>query len=105
MQHKEIKSKDSSATVGVAMSGGVDSSVTAKLLKNKGYQVQGFFMALAQPDLDQQIDRVKKVAKHLDVSLTVIDLADEFKETVLDISPKAISREKPPTPALSVIPG
>ena len=63
------------------MSGGVDSSVTASLLKNKGYHVQGFFMALAQPDLGQQIERVKKVAEHLNVSLTVIDLADAFRET------------------------
>ena len=100
MQHQEIKSKDSPKSVGVAMSGGVDSSVTAKLLKNKGYQVQGFFMALAQPDLDQQIERVKKVANHLDISLTVIDLAEEFKETVLDYFTSSYFEGKTPNPCV-----
>ena len=94
------KPNNTRASVGIAMSGGVDSSVTAKLLKNKGYQVQGFFMALAQPDLDQQIERVKKVAKHLDVSLTVIDLADEFKETVLDYFTQSYFKGKTPNPCI-----
>jgi len=97
MQQEGIKTK---VSVGVAMSGGVDSSVTAKLLKNKGYLVQGFFMALAQPDLDQQIERVKKVANHLDVSLTVIDLADEFKETVLDYFTSSYFKGRTPNPCV-----
>jgi tRNA-specific 2-thiouridylase len=100
MQHQEIKNKHSSTTVGIAMSGGVDSSVTAKLLKNKGYLVQGFFMALAQPDLEQQIERVKKVAIHLDIPITVIDLADEFKETVLDYFTSSYFEGRTPNPCV-----
>ena len=100
MQHKGIKSKDSSITVGVAMSGGVDSSVTANLLINKGYQVQGFFMALAQPDLDQQIERVKKIAKYLDIPLTVIDLKNEFKKTVLNYFTSSYFKGKTPNPCV-----
>ena len=100
MQDQGIKSKDSSITVGVAMSGGVDSSVTAKLLKNTGYQVQGFFMALAQPDLDQQIDRVKKVANHLDIPVTIVDLADEFQQTVLDYFTQSYFKGKTPNPCI-----
>jgi tRNA-specific 2-thiouridylase len=87
-------------SVGVAMSGGVDSSVTATLLKNRGHDVHGFFMALAQPDLDQQIERVEKVAKHLDVSLTVIDLADEFKKTVLDYFTSSYFDGRTPNPCV-----
>jgi tRNA-specific 2-thiouridylase len=97
MLQKEMKSAKS---VGVAMSGGVDSSVTAKLLKNMGLRVQGFFMALAQPDLDQQIKRVKKVAEHLNVSLTVIDLTDEFKEAVLDYFSSSYFQGKTPNPCV-----
>jgi len=86
--------------VGVAMSGGVDSSVTATLLKNMGYVVHGFFMALAQPDLDQQVDRVKKVAAHLDIPLTVIDLAAEFQEMVLDYFTESYFAGKTPNPCI-----
>jgi tRNA-specific 2-thiouridylase len=69
--------------VAVAMSGGVDSSVTAALLKKQGYQVQGVFMTLAQPDIDEQLVRVRAMADRLDVELTVIDLHHEFADLVL----------------------
>ena len=85
-------------TVGVAMSGGVDSSVTASLLKNRGYDVHGYFMALAQPDIDQQVERAKKVAAHLQIRLTVVDLGEEFKETVLDYFTQSYFRGKTPNP-------
>ena len=87
-------------SVGVAMSGGVDSSVTAKLLKKSGHDVHGFFMALAQPDLNQQIERVKKVAEHLDITLTVIDLAAEFRKTVLDYFTSSYFDGRTPNPCV-----
>jgi tRNA-specific 2-thiouridylase len=97
MQQQETKTKRS---VGVAMSGGVDSSVTATFFKNTGYAVHGFFMALAQPDLDQQVERVKKVAKHLDIPVTVIDLSNEFKQTVLDYFTQSYFDGKTPNPCI-----
>jgi len=87
-------------SVGVAMSGGVDSSVTATLLKNRGYDVHGFFMALAQPDLHQQVEGVKKVAAHLHIPLSVVDLQEEFKETVLDYFTGSYFRGKTPNPCV-----
>lgn len=87
-------------SVGVAMSGGVDSSVTAKLLKNMGHEVYGFFMALAQPDLGNQIKRVKKVAAHLEVPFTVVDLTTEFKETVLEYFIRSYLEGKTPNPCV-----
>jgi tRNA-specific 2-thiouridylase len=100
LKQKKAEVRKSRILVGVAMSGGVDSSVTASLLKNKGYDVQGFFMALAQPDLTQQVDRVKKVAAHLNIPLTVVDLADEFKDVVLDYFTESYFEGKTPNPCI-----
>jgi len=87
-------------TVGVAMSGGVDSSVTAALLKEQGYEVHGFFMALAQPDLDRQIARVRKLADYLKISLTVVDLAGVFQQQVLDYCIATYYRGRTPNPCM-----
>jgi tRNA-specific 2-thiouridylase len=94
------KQRDRRISVGVAMSGGVDSSVTATLLKNMGHDVHGFFMALAQPDLDQQIERVKKVAACLDIPLAVVDLKEAFAETVLAYFTQSYFQGKTPNPCI-----
>jgi len=96
----ESGKREKKISVGVAMSGGVDSSVTASLLKNKGYDVQGFFMALAQPDIQQQVERVKKVADYLHIPLTVVNLESEFKETVLAYFTGSYLRGKTPNPCV-----
>jgi len=87
-------------TVGVAMSGGVDSSVTAALLKEQGFAVHGFFMALSQPDLDEQIARVRKVADYLKIELTVVDLAREFQQQVLDYCTTTYFNGRTPNPCM-----
>jgi tRNA-specific 2-thiouridylase len=69
--------------IAVAMSGGVDSSVTAALLKKEGFEVNGVFMALAQPDIVEQEERVRAMADRLGVGLEVIDLRREFSELIL----------------------
>lgn len=99
------KRSNRQTSVGVAMSGGVDSSVTAILLKNMGHDVQGFFMALTQPDIDQQIDRVSQVAMHLDVPLNIVDLADAFKETVLEYFTSSYFAGRTPNPCIICNPG
>ena len=82
------------------MSGGVDSSVTAALLKEQGYGVHGFFMALAQPDLDLQIARVRRVADYLKIPLTVVDLAGVFQRQVLDYCSTTYYRGRTPNPCM-----
>jgi tRNA-uridine 2-sulfurtransferase len=69
--------------IAVAMSGGVDSSVTAALLRRAGAEVRGVFMRLAQPEVDQHQQRAVAVAAHLGIELTVLDLAGPFREKVL----------------------
>jgi tRNA-specific 2-thiouridylase len=87
-------------SVGVAMSGGVDSSVTAALLQEQGYEVHGFFMALAQPDLDQQIARVRRVADYLKIPLAVVDLARVFQQQVLDYCSTTYFSGRTPNPCM-----
>ena len=87
-------------SIGIAMSGGVDSSVTARLLKNMGHDVHGFFMALAQPDLEHQIKRVKTVAAHMEIPLTVVNLTAEFKEKVLGYFIQSYLEGQTPNPCM-----
>ena len=65
------------------MSGGVDSTACALLLRDS-YQVEGFFMHLAQPNIAAQKLRVEHLAARLGIPLHSIDLQRPFKERVLD---------------------
>lgn len=67
----------------IGMSGGVDSSVAAILLKNEGYEVIGATMVLFDSD-NQNVSDAKKICKILDIEHHVIDLKKEFKEKVIN---------------------
>jgi len=86
--------------IAVAMSGGVDSSVVAALLMERGARVQGVFMALAQPDLAGQIARVRGVADLLGIPLAVIDLGETFKREVVDYFCDSYFAGKTPNPCV-----
>ncbi len=81
------------------MSGGVDSTACTLLLREK-YQVHGFFMALAQPTLTEQLQRVREVAERCEVPLTVIDLRQRFEEKVLDYFAQSYHRGYTPNPCM-----
>ncbi|MFA7383333.1 MAG: tRNA 2-thiouridine(34) synthase MnmA [Desulfurivibrionaceae bacterium] len=84
----------------VAMSGGVDSSVAAALLQRQGAQVQGVFMALAQPDLAEQLRWVRSVADFLKIPLAVVDLAEPFRREVVDYFCASYFAGKTPNPCM-----
>lgn len=84
-----------SARVLVAMSGGVDSSVAAALLRQQGYDVIGIAMRLA-PEADSAVPRrrgaccshddfedARRVAELLDFPFYVVDLHDDFRRRVI----------------------
>jgi tRNA-specific 2-thiouridylase len=83
-------------TVYVGMSGGVDSSVSAALLKTAGYKVVGVFIKPWDPADDPETDwgiacnwRVERreamrAAAHLDIPLITLDASGEYKEKVVD---------------------
>jgi tRNA-specific 2-thiouridylase len=70
-------------SVGVAMSGGVDSTVTAATLLEQGYIVHGFFMKLPLPGLDEQIRKVQAVADQLGIPLHFVEVKEDFKQKVI----------------------
>ena len=77
-----------SKKVVVGLSGGVDSSVAAYLLKKQGYEVIGVTMHMWQPDGNtEEPDSVKdarNVARVLDIPFYVYDFRDVFEEKVMD---------------------
>ncbi len=76
--------------IGIAMSGGVDSTACAIMLQ-KNHPVQGFFMRLAQPDYPAQLERVQEIAGRLGIGLTVVDLQRQFEEKVLRVLCRQLS--------------
>ena len=66
------------------MSGGVDSSYCAYLLKNQGYEVLGIYLKLHEKEAKHNvfIGNGEKVAKALSIDFQVINAQQEFKEVV-----------------------
>src|SRR5665213_2266792 len=79
---KFIKTK----TVFVGMSGGVDSSVTALLLKNQGYNVVGVFMRCYNLDgcAERDAEDARRVAEHIGIPFYVWDFEEEYKQRVVE---------------------
>ncbi|MBN1508227.1 MAG: tRNA 2-thiouridine(34) synthase MnmA [Sedimentisphaerales bacterium] len=62
----------------VALSGGLDSSVTTALLLESGYDCQAAFMITSENNRHAQAG-AEEVARHLGINLTVLDLRREFE--------------------------
>ncbi len=78
-------------TVYVGMSGGVDSSVTALLLKEQGYNVVGVYMKNWSKDIPgfpcpwkEDYQDAKRVAVQLDIPLKLFDFEKQYKQKVVD---------------------
>ncbi len=87
----------------VGMSGGVDSSVSALLLKQQGYDVTGVFIKVWQPDFiectwkEDRLDAMR-IAAHLDIPFVTLDLEEEYKKGVIDYMIEEYRKGHTPNP-------
>ncbi len=97
----------------VGMSGGVDSSVAAYLLKEQGYDVIGVTMQIWQDEdeVRQQenggccglsaVDDARRVAQRLDIPYYVMNFKKEFREHVMDYFVEEYLAGRTPNPCIA----
>lgn len=83
----------------VAMSGGVDSSVAAALLKKQGLDVIGVYMKLNDFSKESE-ERARQVAKILNIPFYVLDLGREFKKRVINYFIEGYKKGITPNPCV-----
>ncbi len=97
----------------IGMSGGVDSSVAAYLLKKEGYDVIGVTMQIWQDedncDIEDNggccglsaVDDARRVAINLDIPYFVLNFKADFKESVIDYFIDEYSKGRTPNPCIA----
>ena len=98
----------------VGMSGGVDSSVAAYLLKKAGYDVIGVTMQIWQDEAEtvqeenggccglSAVDDARRVAQVLDIPYYVMNFKKEFRENVMDYFTNEYLCGRTPNPCIAV---
>lgn len=95
----------------VGMSGGVDSSIAAFILKNQGYEVEGVSFILYEARMRrvfakatccslEAMNDARKTAELLGIPHRVIDLRDEFLEKVIEPFASSYARGFTPNPCI-----
>ncbi|MGL4773842.1 MAG: tRNA 2-thiouridine(34) synthase MnmA [Clostridium sp.] len=103
---------DMKKKVVIGMSGGVDSSVAAYLLKEQGYDVIGVTMQIWQEDNDyaereggccslSAVDDARRVADRIGIPFYVLNFRDSFKEKVIDYFVQEYIDGKTPNPCIA----
>lgn len=90
-------------TVYVGMSGGVDSSVSAALLKEQGYTVVGVFIRVWHPewlpcDWKKEREDAMRVCAVLDIPFRTLDLSEAYKKEVVDYMLREYASGRTPNP-------
>ncbi|SKB65306.1 tRNA (5-methylaminomethyl-2-thiouridylate)-methyltransferase [Lachnospiraceae bacterium] len=103
----------SKGTVVVGMSGGVDSSVAAYLLKEEGYNVIGVTMQIWQADDAEEtardngccgitaVDDARRVAERIGIPYYVMNFREEFQQNVIDYFTREYLAGRTPNPCIA----
>ena len=87
----------------VGLSGGVDSAVSAALLKKQGFEVVGVFIKTWHPDFlecneEEERRDAMRVAAHLDIPFLSLDLEKVYKKEVADYMIREYKMGRTPNP-------
>src|SRR5262245_38490156 len=106
----EIEGRPQDTRVVVAMSGGVDSSVTAALLKHEGFEVVGITLQLYDHGAaihrkgaccaGRDIHDARAVAESIGIPHYVLDYESRFKEAVIDRFAESYALGETPVPCI-----
>lgn len=95
-KYLEYDENNKNITIAVAMSGGVDSSTVAYLLKKQGYNIFGVTMKTCKPEDED----AKKVCDDLGIPYYLLDVTKDFKEKVMDYFVDEYIHGKTPNPCM-----
>jgi len=87
--------------VAIAMSGGMDSSVTAAILKEECYQVTGITMLLYPGQGDKTVENARKIADIIGIPHHTVDFRKLFKQRVITPFCNEYQQGRTPNPCIS----
>lgn len=87
--------------IAVALSGGVDSSVTALLLKNRGFEVVGISARTTNtPEAEMVIQNASAVAQKLEIPFYSLDATEIFQQKVINYFENSYKSGQTPNPCI-----
>lgn len=102
-----MENSNKNIKVAVGLSGGVDSAVTAYLLKKQGYDVIGVTMQIWKEKIPTEgetgiaaVDDAKRVAEYIGIPHYVLNLNEEFHKHVIDYFVNSYNSGKTPNPCI-----